>query len=80
MNLSDVKFEVNEHLVKALELDQMMREYFYEGRKIIFRRGNMKENHNAVVLGSGFCNGRAWIYVRNAFTGAKREITLRDVQ
>ncbi len=80
MTLSDVKKDVTAHILKGIELDQKMKEFFNEGREIVFRLGYMTENHNAVVLSSGFHTGRDFIYIRDQLSGLKMEISLGDVQ
>ena len=71
---------VDEATLAAEKAKQHIVNIFYPGREIVFRRGNMKECHNAVVISAGFCSGRPWIRVHNVFTGKDREIHLNDVK
>ena len=71
---------VNEATIAAKQANQQIVNVFYPGREIVFRRGNMKENHNAVVVSAGYCSGHPWIRIHNVFTGKDRDIHLDDVK
>lgn len=66
---------------KALEreLNQELKRVFPKGKEITFKRGNMREYHNATILIVGMFHGFPELYIENTFTGIIRWIFLDDV-
>jgi hypothetical protein len=71
-----ISYDVGNQIERA---DLEMKEIFYRGREIVFRRGNMKEDSKALVISAGH-ERWTWIYIKNLSTGKKRNISLDDVQ
>ncbi len=60
---------------KKTYFSRMTKDFFKEGKEIVFRSGNMKSNHNAMVI--AVCGPR--IKIRNMFTNKERWIFITDV-
>ena len=75
-SLNDIKFLFCVAANEKRSAERCLAENIKPGQEIVFRRGNMVDNHNAQVL----CVSGRGVKIRNLFTDKVRWIDVMDIQ